>query len=159
MKNQELNFPNLEKVLKTYADRFISIYRQKLVQTNTDATGQLGNTLNYIIEDQDGTYELSFRIQDYWKYVEEGRKAGKFPPLSDIRQWVVTKPILPRMYNGKLPTIDQLTYLIARKIHLRGTEGKHLVKQTLDELSAEELLDDAITEDLKTQVDKIFKNF
>lgn len=159
MANQVLDFPNLEAVLKQYGEQLLSIYRQKLLQTGSDDTGTLGNTLNYIVEDQDEVYEVSLQIQDYWKYVEEGRNAGKFPPISDIKRWIQTKPVLPRPYNGSLPTIDQLAYLIARKISKRGIEGKHLLEESLTELDAYMLLDDAITKDLETQVDNVFKNF
>ena len=53
MANQVLDFPNLEAVLKQYGEQLLSIYRQKLLQTGSDDTGTLGNTLNYIVEDQD----------------------------------------------------------------------------------------------------------
>lgn len=159
MTSQDLKFPNLEEVLRQYGSQLISIYRQKLLQNNADDTGTLGNTLNYIVEDQDGIYEVSLQIQDYWKYLEEGRSPGKFPPISEIKNWVRTKPVLPRPYGGKLPSTDQLAYLVARKIHLQGTQGKRILEESLDELSAVALLDDAITKDLETQVNNVFKDF
>ena len=143
MTNQDLQFNNLQAVLNQYGEQLISLYRQKLLQTNTDATGTLGNTLNYIVETNEGLFELSLRIQDYWKYVEEGRGPGKYPPINDIKNWIRVKPVTPTIYNGKLPTIDQLAYLIARKIHLRGTRGKYLLQASLDELSVFDLLDEA----------------
>lgn len=159
MTNQDLQFNNLQAVLNQYGEQLISLYRQKLLQTNTDATGTLGNTLNYIVETNEGLFELSLRIQDYWKYVEEGRGPGKYPPINDIKNWIRVKPVTPTIYNGKLPTIDQLAYLIARKIHLRGTRGKYLLQASLDELSVFDLLDEAITKDLEIQVNNVFKNF
>lgn len=159
MTNQDLQFNNLQAVLNQYGEQLISLYRQKLLQTNTDATGTLGNTLNYIVETNEGLFELSLRIQDYWKYVEEGRGPGKYPPINDIKNWIRVKPVTPTIYNGKLPTTDQLAYLIARKIHLQGTRGKHLLQASLDELSVFDLLDEAITKDLEIQVNNVFKNF
>lgn len=159
MTNQDLRFDNLQAVLNQYGEQLISLYRQKLLQTNTDATGTLDNTLNYIVETNEGLFELSLRIQDYWKYVEEGRGPGKYPPINDIKNWIRVKPVTPTIYNGKLPTIDQLAYLIARKIHLRGTRGKYLLQASLDELSVFDLLDEAITKDLEIQVNNVFKNF
>lgn len=133
-----------------------------MVQTRTDDTGLLGNSLNYIVETKNGDYEVNVSLLDYWKYVEEGRHSGKFPTLNDIKSWIKTKPIIPRPYNGKLPTIDQLTYLIGRKIHLQGIQGKHPLSNTIEyiENNYMELLDDAITKDLQGQVDYyVFKNF
>lgn len=159
MTNQDLQFNNLQAVLNQYGEQLISLYRQKLLQTNTDATGTLGNTLNYIVETNEGLFELSLRIQDYWKYVEEGRGPGKYPPINDIKNWIRVKPVTPTIYNGKLPTTDQLAYLIARNIHLRGTRGKYLLQASLDKLSVFDLLDEAITKDLEIQVNNVFKNF
>lgn len=62
---QDSNFSNLYKALQLYGEKLISIYRQKLAQYNVDASGLLGNTLNYIISDNEGSYELSLDIQDY----------------------------------------------------------------------------------------------
>lgn len=162
MNIQELNFSNLSELLRKWGDLIISLYRQELVKTRSDDTGALGNSLNYIVETQDGDYEVNFSLLDYWEYVEEGRAAGKFPPLSDIKSWIKTKPVIPRPYNGKLPTVDQLAYLIGRKIHLQGTQGKHPLANTIEyiENNYMELLDDAITKDLQGQVDYyLFKNF
>ncbi|WP_026462590.1 hypothetical protein [Adhaeribacter aquaticus] len=49
--------------------------------------------------------------------VETGRKAGKFPPISVIRQWIDAKPIIPRDKISK----DSLAFLIARSIARKGT--------------------------------------
>lgn len=155
MESQELKFSNLEDILRQCGEEIVAIYRQLLQQTGTDATGNLGNTLNYILETDGSAYIISLQLQDYWKYVEDGRSAGKYPPLSDIRSWIRTKRILPRAYNGKLPTENQLAYLIARKIHLQGTEGKHILSNTLDifENNYMQLIEDAITKDLENQLD------
>ncbi|WP_026463654.1 hypothetical protein [Adhaeribacter aquaticus] len=49
--------------------------------------------------------------------VETGRKAGKFPPISVIRQWIDDKPIIPK---GKISK-NSLAFLIARSIAKKGT--------------------------------------
>ena len=47
-----------------------------------------------------------------------------WPPPSAILKWIMAKPVLPRpMKNGKLPTPQQLAFLIGRKIAVFGTEG------------------------------------
>jgi hypothetical protein len=86
MEAQEYKFNHLQEALKKYGEELISLYRQKLSSYNIDATGKLGNTLNFIIKENDDLYELSLDIQDYWIYVEEGRRPGKFPPIDNIRE-------------------------------------------------------------------------
>lgn len=157
----ELEFNNLDKLLNTLGDRLIDIYRKNLAQTDTNASGALGNTINYIVEKDDLTYSVDINIEDYWKYIEEGRRPGKFPPVESIRNWVRIKPVIPRPFSGKLPTENQLVYLIGKKIQEEGTEGKHLMQLSLEELEMNwmQLIDAAIQKDLENQVDIQFKNF
>ena len=52
---------------------------------------------------------------NYSQQLETGRRAGKFPPISDIEKWIQDKGIQP---NGI--TIKSLAFLIARKISRQG---------------------------------------
>ena len=101
---------------------------------------------------------MSLSLVDYWKYVENGRRAGKFPPPDKIKRWIEIKPVLPRPFNGKLPTIDQLTYLICRKIKLDGIKPRPLLKETLEEINKEyeDKISEALTQDLENELDSIF---
>lgn len=159
MNTQENNFSNLEVALQQYGEQLISLYRQRLSRYNVDASGTLGNTLNFIISNEEGTYELALNIQDYWIYVEEGRRPGKFPPINNIKQWIRIKPVLPRGFAGKLPTTEQLAYLIGRKIAEKGTRGRYIYKDTIEELGSFEAFEEAITKDLNAQVDNVFIDF
>ena len=72
-------------------------------------------------------------MADYWKYIENGRNPGKFPPTSKILEWIMVKPVIPRPdQNGKLPTPKQLAYLIGRKIANEGYEGSHDLQRAND---------------------------
>jgi hypothetical protein len=58
--------------------------------------------------------------------------------------------------NGKVPTTNQLVYLISRKIATKGTEGKHLLQQTIDE-TYDGLVDklvDAIVNQIEKEIEK-----
>ena len=156
MTTQDSDFANLQKAFKEYGDLLVSVYRQKLVQYGVDASGTLGNTLDYIIEKDNNLYRLSLNIQDYWKYVEDGRRPGKFPPVSAIKQWIRIKPVLPSGFTGKLPSTDQLAYLIGRKIATKGTRGKYILKDTLEDIGSFEAFSEAIEKDLNVQIDDIF---
>lgn len=72
-------------------------------------------------------------MEDYFKWAENGRGPGKFPPIEKIKEWIRIKPVLPRQINSKLPTENQLAYLISRKIALEGTKGNHLFEKTINE--------------------------
>ena len=62
------------------------------------------------------------------------------------------------MDNGKLPTEQQLAFLISRKIGLEGIEPQPLLKKSVDNVinSMMEFIAEAITEDLENEVNLIF---
>lgn len=151
-------FKHLKETLEQYANDVKNLYQDNLVKDDATASGELLNSVKYILNFNAKTFEVSLSLLDYWKYVENGRRAGKFPPPDKIKRWIEIKPVLPRPYNGKLPTIDQLTYLICRKIKLEGIKPRPLLKSTLNEINKEyeNKISEALTQDLENDLDSIF---
>lgn len=56
--------------------------------------------------------------EEYSQQLETGRQAGKFPPIADIKKWILDKGI----FNSALQKISlsSLAFLIARKIANNG---------------------------------------
>jgi hypothetical protein len=110
---------------------FCQELKNKIDINGTNASGDLSNSIKGIVK-QNGKYiVISIQLQDYWKYVEYGTKPH-FPPLDAIKKWISVKPVLPRpLKNGKLPTTNQLAYLIGRKISKVGTKAKPFLQPTL----------------------------
>jgi len=77
-------------------------------------------------------FELYFNLPDYYIFAENGRKPGGFPPPNAILKWIQFKRLVPST-KGKAISTKQLVYVVSRKIALEGTEGKHLLQQTIDE--------------------------
>lgn len=151
----------LVRILRDYGEQIINSYRQKLYQGGSNATGLLGNSLSTTVTAEDGIYEVKLNIQDYWKYVEYGRLPGSFPNIDAIRKWIQVKPVIPTVQNnGKLPTLEQLTFLISRGIAENGIEPRYYLNDTLDELDLTPL-EEGITRSLEQKFDEglsIFKN-
>lgn len=142
-----MEFKHLKEVLERYGDLLCTKYKTYV----PEATGKLVQSARYEVQFNNNVYEVGLWLEDYWKYVERGRGAGKFPPLSKIEEWVKVKPVLPRpMKNGKLPTEKQLAYLIGRKIAEEGTEGKHILERSVEETNKDMLqsIKQAIIEDI-----------
>ena len=150
---------NIQRVLETLGDQIIDVYRRKLFDGGTNATGLLGNSLSCIVKTENGIYDLYLSLQDYWKYVENGRQPGKFPPMDVIKQWIQIKPVIPDARTGKLPTIDQLTFLISRSIAINGIQPKNYLENTLREFEYDPQFYEAISKDIEGNVDLIFKDF
>lgn len=117
--------------IKKITDDFVVELKNKLKANDSYASGTLSNSLKGIVK-QNGKYiVISIQLEDYWKYIENGTKPH-FPPVDAIKKWISVKPVLPRpLKSGKLPTSNQLAFLIARKISRVGTKAKPFLKPTI----------------------------
>lgn len=156
-----MNWDNLTKVLNEFGQLLVTEYKEALILNDKNASDGLYNSVKYILDNKTkGQLSINLELMDYWKYVENGRKAGKWPPISAIQRWIEIKPVLPRpMANGKLPTNEQLAFLIARKIGLEGIAPQPLLKQSLDNVMdvMMEFIEEAIVKDIQTDLDIIYK--
>ena len=156
-----MEFKNLRSVLLDYAIAVQNEYKDNLLLSNRLATGELIRSVKYQLDFEERTFIVSLNLEDYWKWVEKGTSAH-FPPLDAIREWIKAKPILPTpMKNGKLPTPNQLAYLIGRKISEVGTEGSHDLEKSSKTISEgyEELILEALEKDINEDLDQTFIMF
>ena len=124
-----IKFPNTERVLREYAEAVKEQYRQNLRDNDHVATGNLANNIECMVTYNNATYSVSLQLQDYWLSIEKGRppteKNGDGALRRGILEWIKVKNILPRpdTKTGKLPTPEQLAYLISRSIHMYGSKS------------------------------------
>lgn len=152
-------FKNLTEALRRFGPLLIREYQNQLAQSNHNASGRLSSSLEYEVAWKGGLLELSLSLEDYWKYVEEGRRPGKFPPPQKILEWIRVKHIAPRPYNGKLPTEQQLAFLIGRKIAREGIKGTNDLNKA-EESNWDKLLDiidEAIEKDINESLDEMLE--
>ena len=145
------------EVLKEYAIELRNTLQDSYITDDRIATGDLLNSVEYIIEKDDRQIEVSLQLKEWWKYVEEDTKPH-FPPPDAMLNYIKAKPILPKPdRNGKLPTPNQLAYLIGRKISEVGTTGTHNVRDTVRLINEryEEKIGQAISEDINNELDVI----
>lgn len=129
MEANALEFNHLKEVLNRFGD----LVKTKYQSYAPEATGNLVNNVSFKVDYKGNKYEVILDLPKYWKWVENGRKAGKMPPVNNILEWVKAKPVIPREIDGKLPTEKQLAYLIARSIGEHGTQGKHILERSVSE--------------------------
>lgn len=159
-KINELQFNNLKSVLLDFAIAIQNKYKDNLMASDRMATGDLIRSVQYKTKFQEREFVISLDLEDYWKWVEDDTRPH-FPPVNAILNWIKAKPVLPTPINGKLPTPNQLAYLIGRKISEVGTRGSHDLEKTLDTLNTEyeELIAEALEKDLSNSIDNIFITF
>lgn len=133
--NELINFAELQQVLQEYASEAEKLYKYQISLGGKNASRKLVDTIKSNVVVGENAYEVTLTLQDYWKYIEKGRKPGKFPPVNVLLDWVLIKPILPRPdANGNLPSPKQLAFLIGRKIKVEGIEPYPALETTKEEL-------------------------
>lgn len=119
--------------IKEIVDTFISSCKQTLESKGINSSGKLSKSIKGIVKMNDKYLTISISLEDYWKYIEYGTNPH-FPPVDKIREWIRVKPVLPRpLASGKLPTENQLAFLIGRKISKFGTKPKPFLNNTKEE--------------------------
>lgn len=156
-------FEKLADTLELWGEIIAEEYKNTLFFEGIEASGKLSNSVKSIFKVDGNVYEVDFQLEEYWKAVEYGRKPtsnnGDGQLRRSILDWIKVKPILPTPYDGKLPTEEQLAYLISRKIHRVGYEGKQPLKKTVEANLVEMYADieKALSEDLSTDVLNILR--
>ena len=103
--------------------------------TPPKASGTLYNSVNVYweadLEDAQPNLVLDFGNNDYWYYVDEGRRPGKYPPLAPIAKWVTQKKGLQgiRDAKGRFLPRKSLIYLFRRSIGLYGYAGTNFIEK------------------------------
>jgi hypothetical protein len=83
--------------------------------------------------------------ESYAQQLETGRRAGKFPNISAIEQWIKDKGIANRI-QGEI-SITSLAFLIARKIAQRGWKreeygGVELISEVVTDVRIQKIIDE-----------------
>ena len=150
------DFKHTMKALNDFGNFIITNYKSQL-EAEQMTNGELYKKISYSVSTDNSGWVISVSLADYWKYIENGRRAGaKMPPVSAIENWINVKQIVPHsmtLKSGKtvVPTIPQLSFLIARSIGQRGIPPKPLFKNSFEAAKQQfiQVIKDAITQDIK----------
>ena len=98
--------------------------------------------------------------ESYAQQLETGRRAGSFPPISAIEQWIKDKGIASRI-QGEI-SISSLAFLIARKIAQRGWKreeygGVELISEVVTDVRIQKIIDEVGVEQAMIYSTEIIK--
>lgn len=146
-------FPNVEYELNEFAKRIIESAIGVGIKSDSDVLQSI--EVKRTDEPHNTIYEVL--MNEYWYYLAYGRgpsKNGSSPGrLKDIvREWIRSSNIKAEQRDGKTPTEEELIFLITRKLHRDGFQGRDFVTEIVEEFEAR--LDEAWNKDL----DEIVKN-
>ena len=140
--------------INTIVNDLLQRYKDEIEKTGHYASGELVNTAKYKCSFNGKWFEVTFQLQDYWKYLENGSKPH-FPPVEVIERWITVKRIIPSTKGGIVPTTKQLAFLIARGISKNGTQPTKLLQKTID--NSDDLIN-ALCDELIKQMEKEVDN-
>ena len=128
---QDIKWNNLRGVLERYAEAWIKNAEANLMANDSNASGALQRSmvLNDIVID-DKRMSVTIELEDYWYYVENGRGAGKMPPIEPIINWIESKPVPPQVEGL---TVKQQAFVIARAIGKNGTQPRPFFKKAVEQ--------------------------
>lgn len=129
--------------IKQICGDLLERYKKAIEDNGHVASGALVNTASYQVMFNGMWLEVSFNLEEHWKYLENGTKPH-FPPIDAIENWIRIKRIVPHSINGKVPSTRQLAFLIARSISVNGTKATKLLQNTIE--GADDLIELIINE-------------
>lgn len=145
-----MEWNNLQAVLNDFGRDFMNLVADKIVEADGVATGEMLNTLDFEVRQAGSYFAVYLKHTDYFTYFDKGTRPH-WPPRSAIEKWVQDKPVLPYPdKNGKLPTVEQLAFLISREISENGTEARDVFEKAKAELfpKYEQLINEAVEKDV-----------
>ena len=157
MEKDALTFNNLQQVLDDFTKDVAETYKSLLLRDGKNATGNLISSIKPMTPELvNGAFECSLSLAPHWKYVENGRRPGKFPPIDNILDWVKAKPQLarPNRLDRKELAPKQLAFLVARKIANKGIQPGNQLEEAIDIVYArwKDRIDAAITADIEASL-------
>lgn len=140
--------------IKTIVGDILERYKQAVKDSGHYASGNLVKNARYLTAFDGRYFEITFVLEDYWKYLENGTRPH-FPPVDKIQEWIRVKRVVPKAVNGRIPTTKQLAFLIGREISKNGTQPTKLLQKTID--GCDDLLEkmiDIITSQLEEEINE-----
>jgi hypothetical protein len=173
-----LNLSEVGDVLAFYIDKIITDSKANLEEKGKIASHALSQSIRTqpieIVTEAFGQKYIGVIImEDYYIWVDQGRKPGKQPPINAIIQWMRYKPIKVNMdklgdirergKNKRKPytkedLIKAKAFGIARKIGLKGTKPSYFFSSVFNEALIKDLNRD-LGKALKRDVEVSFKLF
>jgi hypothetical protein len=122
--------------------------------SNKVASGTLARSVQVaIIKQNSGVDSLLIMMEDYGRYVQKGRKAGKFAPIKPLLQWIKDRNLKGRdKKTGRYITDLSFAFGISRNIKKFGIRGADFVYLSIEDIiknpKITELLEGAAMADL-----------
>ncbi len=119
---------NNKKEFEKFAEDFVNSIILVIENKDINASGNLQRSLDYRFVENIGELDLNVIGEKYYTYVDEGRKANRFPPVNAIRKWATLKGISP-----------DAAWPIAQKIYQFGIPPRNITLEAFRKMVTEDL--------------------
>jgi hypothetical protein len=86
-----ISINKINTIIEKFGLNVVNSMKQELQKKKGNNTGRLLNSINFKFKASIDKILIQFVSEDYGKYVDEGRKPGKYPPISKIKEWTKSK--------------------------------------------------------------------
>ena len=123
----------IEGLLMRFGQKLQDDLIKSLDTKKKNATGDLRQSIQAVpnVSVTDGIFTYKLILADYYEYVDEGRKAGKQPPIKDIIKWVRVKAALGGLDVTK--NVEGVAFAIARKIGKFGIKPSNFFSDVVND--------------------------
>lgn len=147
------DFSNLKKQLEILGVESIGFITKILAENDKQVTGNLIRSLDFkVIQQVDGLF-LQILAAPYFKFVDEGRKPGKMPPVKPIQKWSERKGIKFNKMSSR-----QTAFVIARSIGKKGIRPLNITNRLIQNImkNKETLIKAGAVKDIEELINKTF---
>lgn len=158
-------FPTVMEILEEFGAEIVRDIGQSIKDKDLIASGNLSKQTSFDIQVNlaDQNYQFQLNMAPYYDAVDKGRKAGKQPPVKDIKKWLQQPNVKSKfgmeerdlsLATLKDYQLNGLAYVIARKIGDKGTKATNFYSAVVTEERINQLtvdLQEAAAVDLLAQ--------
>lgn len=156
------------EIIASYEQKFIDAFQDSLTKHDKVSGGGLFQSVKAITKVYGQKIILEIRMDDYWKWVDEGRKKGsKQPPIEPILKFIANRGLTPKPLKtkSKKPLNRQeqyrsLAFIIARSIKRKGIKPTHFASEVMNGSLLNNFKKDitiAVGRNIKIEIDKEIK--
>ena len=129
----------IPEIIQNWGNQRIKALQNNLLKKrngyNSVASGKLYQDISGDVSTTPQGYNLSIKMQDYYFWVENGRKptqgGGNGELYKNIYEWITNKADLQSKVisksKDKIAATKSLAYVITRKIHEKGTKARPFI--------------------------------